>query len=278
MLAQYRASLQREVAASVAAGIPNDHIRAAAVDAVTGGKMARSSIVVDMAAAMRGETNSIKQGLHLAIAIECIHAASLVLDDFAEFDDERERRGKASLHVAHGRPASMLASVALFAHAARCVAKQRHLSGDSAACDMMEATVEAVQDCADGQLKEVTGEVPLEVIVAKKTGALFQLAFVGGWMAGGGATERIPEVVDAGLRFGAMWQVMDDAEDVEQDAAEGSRNMVLERGVPEAGDAYLAARAGFVGFLRTHGLNTPFMTELVATMDAKTEVGLAAAL
>lgn len=286
-LTHYRWTLQRALAASVSAGLPNAKIRAAAVDAVTGGKMLRSSIVVDIghsltAAAVPGAPppgDLTPCGLHVALAVECIHAASLVLDDFTEFDDDAERRGKPSLHIAHGRQASLLAVVGLFSHAMACIGKQRHLAGDTAACDLAEAAAKAVQDCADGQLVEIQEEdAPIEAIMAKKTGALFVLSFLSGWLAGGGEVSATAAVVAGGEAFGLMFQVVDDVEDVEHDGGRGSRNYVLYHGLQSAVDFYLRKRVEFKAFLKNHGLESPFMEQMVSALDDRVVTGCAAAI
>ena len=44
----------------------------------------------------------------LAFAIECIHAASLILDDTTWMDDAQERRGKKALHIVYSPKNALL--------------------------------------------------------------------------------------------------------------------------------------------------------------------------
>ncbi|HLN58298.1 MAG TPA: polyprenyl synthetase family protein, partial [Thermoanaerobaculia bacterium] len=53
----------------------------------------------------------------VAVAVEFLHAASLVLDDLPSMDNARRRRGRPSLHVVHGVATAELAAVALVARA-----------------------------------------------------------------------------------------------------------------------------------------------------------------
>src|SRR5437588_7451323 len=53
----------------------------------------------------------------VAVAVELVHSASLVLDDLPSMDDARRRRGRPALHVVHGVATSELAAVALLSRA-----------------------------------------------------------------------------------------------------------------------------------------------------------------
>lgn len=53
----------------------------------------------------------------VAVALEYVHSASLVLDDLPSMDDAGRRRGQPTLHRVHGVAVSELAAVALLARA-----------------------------------------------------------------------------------------------------------------------------------------------------------------
>ena len=61
-------------------------------------------------------------------------------------------------------------------------------------------------------------EVLLE-IMALKTAALFEVAFVAGWLFAGGGEERAADLREAGRHFGLAFQAADDLGDMAQDAA-----------------------------------------------------------
>jgi farnesyl diphosphate synthase len=50
---------------------------------------------------------------HAAVAVELIHAYSLIHDDLPCMDDDVLRRGKPTCHVAHGEATALLAGDAL---------------------------------------------------------------------------------------------------------------------------------------------------------------------
>src|SRR5262245_66684281 len=65
----------------------------------------------------------------VAVAVELVHAASLVLDDLPSMDDARKRRGRPALHLVHGVATAELASVALLSRAFELVAGDEELPG-----------------------------------------------------------------------------------------------------------------------------------------------------
>ncbi|HYX19696.1 MAG TPA: polyprenyl synthetase family protein, partial [Thermoanaerobaculia bacterium] len=58
----------------------------------------------------------------VAVAVEYVHAASLVLDDLPSMDDAGRRRGRPALHRVHGVATAELAAVALLSRAFEVVA------------------------------------------------------------------------------------------------------------------------------------------------------------
>src|ERR687898_2318905 len=82
----------------------------------SGGKRVRPVLCLAVAEAAGGE---IESALPAAAAIELVHTFSLVHDDLPALDDDDERRGRPSAHVAHGEGVALLAGDALLAEAFR---------------------------------------------------------------------------------------------------------------------------------------------------------------
>jgi geranylgeranyl pyrophosphate synthase len=59
--------------------------------------------------------------LRAAAAVELFHCASLIIDDLPCMDNEVERRGRPTVHVAYGEATAVLAAFGLVALASRCV-------------------------------------------------------------------------------------------------------------------------------------------------------------
>ena len=84
-----------------------ENLRAACLHAVlAGGKRLRPILVLESALAAGGDVDG---ALPAAIAIEFVHAFSLVHDDLPALDNDSMRRGKPTCHVAFGEAMAILA-------------------------------------------------------------------------------------------------------------------------------------------------------------------------
>src|SRR5713101_5010981 len=95
----------------------------------------------------------------VAVAVEYLHAASLVLDDLPSMDDARRRRGRPALHVTHGVATAELASVALVARAFEVVAQAPETTAATRArvCAELAAAIGAAGCCA-GQAADLAAD------------------------------------------------------------------------------------------------------------------------
>src|SRR5262245_27277864 len=82
----------------------------------SGGKRVRP--VLSLAVAQANGA-SVEHALPAAAALELVHTFSLVHDDLPAMDDDDERRGRPSAHVAFGEGVALLAGDALLAEAYR---------------------------------------------------------------------------------------------------------------------------------------------------------------
>ena len=129
-----------------------------------GGKRIRPVLCLAVCEAASG---TVEQALPAACSIELVHTFSLVHDDLPSLDDDDERRGRPSAHVAFGEGVALLAGDALLAEALRLA-----LSYDDPgiARELVDATLAMI----GGQYRDVTGDDPdLESLHRLKTGALF---------------------------------------------------------------------------------------------------------
>ena len=85
------------------------------------GKRLRGIVVLAASDLLRGDPDG---ALPLAVAVELVHAASLILDDLPSMDNATLRRGKPTLHKVAGEANAILASVGLLT-AARAVSSAR---------------------------------------------------------------------------------------------------------------------------------------------------------
>ncbi len=156
-----------------------------------------------------------------AMAVELIHAYSLVHDDLPAMDDDALRRGKPTTHIAFDEATAILAGDALqtrafslLAEAAlpaelrvACLQALAHASGAAGMCGGQALDIDAT-----GQLQSLDA---LTRMHALKTGALIRAAVRMGALCGQApATDlaRLDQFADA---LGLAFQVRDDILDVE---------------------------------------------------------------
>jgi geranylgeranyl diphosphate synthase type II len=193
----------------------------------SGGKRIRPvlCLAVAEAAGARGG-----DALPAAAALELVHAFSLVHDDLPALDDDAERRGRPSVHVAYGEGVAILAGDALLAEGLRLA-----LSYDDPA--IARELVEATLGMIGGQHRDITGDVAdLAEVERLKTGRLFAAA-----VGLGVRVARVPEEEHArwrgfGGELGLLFQIVDDlidgdgfAERLGHDAARGLADEAAER-------------------------------------------------
>jgi geranylgeranyl pyrophosphate synthase len=163
-------------------------------------------------------------GMAVAVAVEYVHAASLVLDDLPSMDNARRRRGRPTLHVTHGVATAELAAVALLVRAFEVLAQAPGMSAASRARSVRElATAVGAAGCSAGQAADLAadpaalGLEDLEAIHAKKTGALFVAAVRCGAIAGGAAEGVLAALTVYARNLGLAFQITDDLLDLEGD-------------------------------------------------------------
>jgi geranylgeranyl diphosphate synthase type II len=167
----------------------------------SGGKRIRPVLCLAVTEATGG---NLQDALPAAAALELVHTFSLVHDDLPAMDNDAERRGRPSAHVAFGDGVALLAGDALLAEALRLA-----LTYDDPAIarDLVEATLGMI----GGQHRDITGDDgDLEELHRLKTGQLFAAS-----VGLGLRVSRVPDSEQAGWRafgdeIGLLFQVVDD--------------------------------------------------------------------
>lgn len=200
-----------------------------------------------------------------AVAVEFIHAYSLVHDDLPAMDDDDMRRGQPTVHKAFDEATAILAGDALLTLAFDILSDDAHDRGPAAVPPA--ARLALVRDLArasgpggmvGGQMLDLSAEreKPDEAgiirLQAMKTGALFRYACEAGAIvagAGEGDRERLAEF---GSAIGLAFQLADDLLDLTADASQLGKATGKDAA---AGKATLAALHG-PGWTRSqlHGL------------------------
>jgi farnesyl diphosphate synthase len=195
-----------------------------------GGKRLRPLLVLAACEAVNGQREA---ALRAAVAVELIHAYSLVHDDMPCMDNDVLRRGKPTVHVQYGEAQAMLAGDAMQALAFEVLTPT---AADSAAIPGSQGVPPALQarlcsllarsaghaGMAGGQAIDLAsigkplGETALGDMHRRKTGALLQASVVMGAVCGDVSAPALAALTDYGAAIGLAFQVVDDILDVTQ--------------------------------------------------------------
>ena len=76
---------------------------------------------------------------------------------------------------------------------------------------------EFARNVLDGEITKYTMAETIQEIVEKKTGVIFEIAFVSAYVLGGGDTTKVDLIKQASHYFGTIFQIYDDLMDEEED-------------------------------------------------------------
>ena len=161
--------------------------------------------------------------LRAAVAVELIHAYSLVHDDMPCMDNDVLRRGKPTVHVRFGQAQAMLAGDAMQALAFEVLTPQHGLvPALQARLVGLLARAAGHAGMAGGQAVDLASigqrlsEAELRDMHRRKTGALLQCSVLMGAACGPAAPAAKAALEDFGAALGLAFQVVDDILDCTQ--------------------------------------------------------------
>jgi geranylgeranyl pyrophosphate synthase len=203
-----------------------------------------------------------------ATAVEYVHAASLVVDDM--MDGDTTRRGKATVAAKWGQETAQMASVhltsAAFLELYRSVEMLRQSTkrADRLGVAMMGVMAETLKNLSVGQWKEEQRVDATDSIMRQKTGSLFEMAFLCGWLARGGAEATIPRVRAVAGQFGDLFQIVDDLGDIEQDDERGIKtNYAIQHGRERAHARVRELAQSVIAECRALKIDTSAISEII---------------
>ena len=188
-----------------------------------GGKRLRPLLVRAACEAVDGHADA---ALRAAVAVELIHAYSLVHDDMPCMDNDVLRRGKPTVHVQYGEAAAMLSGDAMQALAFEVLTPLEGVPPELQArlCGLL-ARAAGHAGMAGGQAIDLasTGkaldESCLRDMHRRKTGALLQASVLMGAVCGHCSASAWAALSEFGAALGLAFQVVDDILDVTQASA-----------------------------------------------------------
>ncbi|PZQ30730.1 MAG: geranyl transferase [Stenotrophomonas acidaminiphila] len=247
------------------AGAAPQRLHAAMRHAVLGGgKRMRALLVYASGTLLQADETA----LHApAIAVELIHAYSLVHDDLPAMDDDDLRRGKPTVHIAFDEATAILAGDAL-----QTLAFERLATADATATLRVDwlATLAQASGAAGmcgGQALDVdaTGSQQslddLQRMHALKTGALIRAAVRMGALAGGADAATLTRLDGFADALGLAFQVRDDILDIEASSTQLGKT---------AGKDVAQAKSTYPALLGMDGAKTK-----LAELDARMRQALA---
>ncbi|MFL6679446.1 MAG: polyprenyl synthetase family protein [Burkholderiaceae bacterium] len=187
-----------------------------------GGKRLRPLLVLAASDAVSGDRTC---ALRAAVAVELIHAYSLVHDDMPCMDNDVLRRGKPTVHVKYGEAQAMLAGDAMQALAFEVLTPDDGMSPQlMAALVRLLARASGHAGMAGGQAIDLASvgrkldEATLRDMHRRKTGVLLQASVMMGAACGPADATALSALSEYGAAVGLAFQVVDDVLDVTQDS------------------------------------------------------------
>lgn len=167
-----------------------------------------------------------RAALHAATAVELLHTYSLVHDDMPDMDNDDERRGRPTVHVAYDPATAILVGDALLTEAFNV------LSRDPAPADVRIQLVSRLAS-AGGYLGMIGGQAadigiggPVEDVDSLirlhkgKTGALIEVSVAMGGIIASAAPSHRDALATYGHAVGLAFQLADDVLDADEDAGD----------------------------------------------------------
>ena len=194
-----------------------------------GGKRIRPLLVYaagQLGDSMNGQADQEKNAAldAAAVAIECIHAYSLVHDDLPCMDDDDLRRGRPTVHKAFDEATALLVGDALQTRAFEILANANCDANIRLAMISALAAASGSRGMAGGQaidLESVGKKLDLEGLKqmhAMKTGALLSCATALGGIAAGLSAVQMVQLLAYSEALGLAFQVVDDVLDATADS------------------------------------------------------------
>jgi geranylgeranyl diphosphate synthase type II len=219
----------------------------------SGGKRVRPVISLAVAEAAGAAA---EHCLPAAAAVELVHTFSLVHDDLPAMDDDDERRGRPSVHVAYDEATALLAGDALLAEAFRlALSYPTPMVGR----ELAQATLAMI----GGQHRDISGDTAdLDALHRLKTGALFAASVgVALWVAEVAEGDQPPWRA-FGDELGPLFQLVDDLLDDDGHVAAHGREATRSLADDAAGRA--------IQRLEAIPADTSVLAEIVAVLAART--------
>ncbi len=240
---------------------------------LTGGKAMRAFLVLE-SARMNGVATPV--ALPAALAIECVHAYSLIHDDLPCMDDDDLRRGQPTVHRNWNEHTAVLAGDAL-----QTLAFELLAHSDGAAPTTQVELVRSLAIAAGhngmvgGQMMDIAAETSaspssldqIKQVQRGKTGALIRWSATAGAVLAQADPPRRQALDRYGRCLGLAFQIWDDVLDIEGDA------QAMGKAVGKDADRGKATFVSHLGLAGAKDYATDLVKQACSALDIYQEQG-----
>ena len=246
-----------------------------------GGKRLRGTLTCAVATALG--TPDLEELMDLAVAIELIHAYSLVHDDLPAMDDADLRRGKASTQKKFGEALAILAGDGLQTLAFEQLVRSTQLTdSQKTRAVLLLSNAAGWEGMVGGQAWDISKEhkpeteTELAELHSAKTGRLFKAAVMFGLIPGNNdlSDELHAWGSSLGSELGLIFQMVDDVIDVTQSSAVSGKPHQIDEahskvtypsllGLETTRKRISESHQAVVSLLEQRSLQTSLLTEVV---------------
>jgi geranylgeranyl pyrophosphate synthase len=208
----------------------SDLLDAVCYSMAAGGKRLRPILVLEAARLCGGHDGS---AMRPAIAVECVHAFSLIHDDLPAMDDDDLRRGRPTCHKAFSEASAILAGDWLLSHAFQLLAEE---PDPNVAIGLVRGLALGAVGMVEGQAADVCGESAppaadlVEFIHLQKTARLIEACCRLGAITARVGCDEVEVLGRFGRLLGLAFQIADDLLDERGDAARTGKRVAKDAG------------------------------------------------
>jgi len=215
--------INQQIEAFIASrGFPDNLSRGITYAVLAGGKRLRPALAWYSSIACHGTGSD---SLDAGMAVELIHAFSLVHDDLPALDNDDLRRGRPTLHRQTSEAMAILAGDAMLSLAYEAVLESKDTSIiQRLSVELARGTramiIGQVYDTLGGLPSEADPEAMLQLIHRNKTGALLTAACRMGAICAHASDRQLDLITRYAQAIGLQFQIVDDLLDVEGSSQE----------------------------------------------------------
>ncbi|MFK7758467.1 MAG: polyprenyl synthetase family protein [Phycisphaerales bacterium] len=235
--------------------------------ALAPGKRVRPLLAWASAQAAGGEGH---ESLPAGVAVELIHAFSLVHDDLPALDNDDLRRGRPTLHIHAGEAAAILAGDAMLSLAYDAVSMVDPVPTAEVQAMLIHELRNGTRAMIAGQVYDTLGGFPdgltdlekLELVHTNKTGALIKAACVMGAKSAGADQCTLKHIHDFAQNLGLQFQIIDDLLDTHGDPT------LVGKALRKDGDANKLTYPRAIGVDESQKIIRTLHTDALQSLDA----------